>query len=785
MAKFLKKLITIYPMKRLGNCFYSLIITFTFTTLSLTLLAQSNKKVDSLKKVLTKLNKTDTNYIKTLNQLAYRTFIKSPEKTVEYARESIQLAKDIQYLKGEAGGEQVFAIGHAIQGKFSEAKVHFLKAAQLFEKTKDDEGLAGAYNGLGNVTAELSQLDESIKYLNKSLNLFEKLGQKNRVALLYNNIASTYDDLKQKDKAIEYYEKSLKKYQEIGDEGEIARVYQNLNIMFYDKKQYAKAKTYAQKALSLWKKLENEGEMALSYNSLGLIFQKEKQYTKAIDYHNNALELMSKLKRKSGIAYSLMHLGLANKNIQKYQEAQDYFQKALVLAKEIKQKTLSKGIYKNLFRLDSLKGNYQNALGHLIKSYKLEREIFNEKQTKEAARLATKYETERKDREIAQQELTIKNNNLALKQRNTQILALLVVGALLLLFAFSLYRSRRKQFKLNLLLSDQKEEIEQQAEELKATNNQLIKLDTFKQQMMSMIVHDLKNPLNSIIGLSKVGLQDQSLDHYQVINQDGLRMHHLVMNILDVYKFEDNQLQIKPLKVQLTDLVALAIQQIELLAQDKEIELQVEDLLSSPLEADSEFIVRVLVNLLTNATKYTPQGGKIKVGSASIQQQEKAYAKIWVQDNGVGIAPEFLDTIFNKYQQVNNKKSGMMRSTGLGLTFCKIVVEAHEGKIGVDSTQGEGATFWLTLPLADDAELSNIEENQISMSQANLALVVPIIDKIKQFEIYETSKITQALNELEVASNAELQSWKTALENAVYGHNEETYTKLLSIGQKP
>ncbi|OJJ22430.1 hypothetical protein BKI52_07045 [marine bacterium AO1-C] len=776
-------------MKRLGNCFHCLIITCTFTALNFTLSAQPNQKTDSLKKALKRFNKTDTNYIKTLNQLAYRTFIKNPEKTVEYARESIQLAKEIKYLKGEAGGEQVFAIGHAILGKFSEAKIHFLKAAQLFEQIKDDEGLAGAYNGLGNVTAELSQLDESIKYLNKSLNLFEKLGQKNRVALLYNNIASTYDDLKNKDKAIEYYEKSLKKYQEIGDEGEIARVYQNLNIMFFDKKQYDKAKAYAQKALNLWKKLEDEGEMSMTYNSLGLIYQKEKQYTKAIDYHKKAFELASKLKRKSSTAYSLKHLGRAYQKNKNYDEAENYFQRALAISKEIKQRSLSKDVYKSLFRVDSLRGNYQKALGYLMKSYALERSIFNEKQTKEAARLATKYETERKDRELAQQQLTIKNNELTLRQRNTQILALTGVGILLLLFAFSLFRSRRKQFKLNLLLSDQKEEIEQQAEELKATNNQLVKLDAFKQQMMSMIVHDLKNPLNSIIGLSKVGLTDKNLEHYQVINQDGVRMQHLVMNILDVHKFEDNQLQIKPLVVELSDLVALATQQIELLAQNKGVTLQADNLTTSPLKVDPELIVRVLVNLLTNAIKYTPQGGNIEVVSTAKTQQGKEYLKVSVKDNGVGIAPEFLDSIFNKYQQVDKKKSGMMRSTGLGLTFCKIVIDTHDGKIGVDSTQGQGATFWFTLPLAskDDGLATKITEsndNQIQLNSAAKALLAPIIEKIEQYEIYEASKITQVLSELDTESNEHLETWKMAIEDAVYSHNQEALTKLLALGSK-
>lgn len=777
-------------MNSLRDSLFYLIVLFILNVNYQPAQSQS-KKTDSLKQVLKNLDKRDTNYIKTLNKLAYRTFVKSPEKTIEYAKESIQLAQDINYLKGEAGGEQVYAIGHAIQGKFSTAKTHFLKAAKIFEQINDEEGLAGAYNGLGNVTAELSQLDESIKYLNKSLILFEKIGQKNRVALLYNNIAATYDDLKNLDKAIEYYEKSVAQYKELGNEGEIARVYHNLNVAYFDKKQYAKAKDYTLKALDLWKKLDDKGEMALSYNSLGLINQKEKLYPQAIENHQKALEIMTKLKRKSGIAYSLKHLSDAYIKVKKYDEAEKNLQQTLVIAQEIKQPKAAQGAYRDLYKIDSLRGNYQRAIGYLLKSQALNRKILEDKRNKEAARLATQYETKRKDQEIAQKELTIQNKNLTLKQRNTQLAGLVGAGALLVLFAFNLYRSRKKQLKLNQVLSDQKEEIEQQTEELKATNNQLVRLDEFKQQMMSMIVHDLKNPLNSIIGLSEMGNTKSDPSFYTNINQDGQRMHHLVMNILDTQKFEDNQIQLQPTAGSIITLVDSAVQQTRLLTQNKKILVQVEGLPAHLIEADQELINRVLVNLMTNAVKYTPQGGTITIKANAIQNEGNDVLKVSVQDSGVGIAPEFVNTIFDKYQQVNHKKSGMMRSTGLGLTFCKLTIEAHNGEIGVNSIQGEGSTFWFTLPIAKmqeegQAQIIDTQEN----TQQNLSFeftkeerdfLKPVLEKIKQYEIFEVSKIKTVLtDEVDNYPSENIQRWQQEFLNSVFTDNEVVFEQLLA-----
>ena len=651
--------------------------------------------------------------------------------------------------------------------------------------------MAGAYNGLGNVTAELSQLDESIKYLNKSLTLFEKIGQKNRVALLYNNIAATYDDLKDLNKAIEYYEKSLAKYKELGNEGEIARVYHNLNVAYFDKKQYPKAKDYTLKALELWKKLDDQGEMALSYNSLGLINQQEKLYPQAIANHQKAIEIATKLKRKSELAYSLRHLSEAYIKVKKYNEAEKNLKKSLILAQEMKQPKASQGIYKNLYKIDSLRGNYQSAIGYLLKSQALNRKILEDKRNKEAARLATQYETKRKDQEIARKELTIQNNNLTLKQRNTQLIGLVGAGSLLLLFAFNLYRSRKKQFKLNQVLSDQKEEIEQQTEELKATNNQLVRLDEFKQQMMSMIVHDLKNPLNSIIGLSEMSTTKNDPSFYANINQDGQRMHHLVMNILDTQKFEDNQIQLQLTHGSIKTLINSAVQQTRLLTQNKKISVQVENLPAHLIEADQELINRVLVNLMTNAVKYTPQGGKISIKADTVQSEGNDYLKVLIQDSGVGIAPEFVNTIFDKYQQVNHKKSGMMRSTGLGLTFCKLTVEAHNGEIGVSSTQGEGSTFWFTLPIAQMQDNNQAQVTETSEStQPNLSFeftteekdfLKPVLEKIKQYEIFEVSKIKTILTEeIDNYPSENIQRWQQEFLNSVFTDNDATFEQLLT-----
>ena len=150
-----------------------------------------------------------------------------------------------------------------------------------------------------------------------------------------------------------------------------------------------------------------------------------------------------------------------------------------------------------------------------------------------------------------------------------------------------------------------------------------------------------------------------------------------------------------PLEIHRTDLVSVArnsITALKGLAPGREVEfLGVEQVW---VQCDGDVVRRVVDNLVANGLKHTPAGASLQVTVEKLAEG----SKISMFDSGPGIPPEYLERIFEKFNQVENRISGKYHSTGIGLSFCKMAVEAHGGVIGVESELGQGSTFWFTLP---------------------------------------------------------------------------------------
>ncbi len=231
--------------------------------------------------------------------------------------------------------------------------------------------------------------------------------------------------------------------------------------------------------------------------------------------------------------------------------------------------------------------------------------------------------------------------------------------------------------------------------------DELRRLAKLKDDLTHMIIHDLRTPLTSILtGLmtleSLAPLDELQQELLTLSITGGQTLLGMINDLLEISKMEDGSLKLRYELLDPGELADAAVQQVAALAQGKGHILRREIASAAPsVPGDREQLLRTLVNLLGNACKFTPDGGTITL-SAHADGDRLVFA---VTDTGEGIPREAFARIFEKFGQVEQRKTGHKLSTGLGLTFCKMVVEAHGGRIQVDSELGQGSTFSFTLPL--------------------------------------------------------------------------------------
>jgi len=254
-------------------------------------------------------------------------------------------------------------------------------------------------------------------------------------------------------------------------------------------------------------------------------------------------------------------------------------------------------------------------------------------------------------------------------------------------------------------------------------------LERMREDLTHMIVHDLRSPLTGIIGglhllreaIENPGSQIEIL--LDIATSSSQRMLELVNSLLDISQLEAGQMRLEIETRSLPDLVEGAHERVAPLALKDGIALQVylpPGL--SQVAVDEDLVTRVLVNLLDNALKFSAQGSVVRVEANEVNATptfeesseitSQRYISVSVTDTGTGIPEEYREKIFEKFSQIEEQESRRGRGSGLGLTFCKLVVEAHGGHIWVESQAGQGSTFIFTLPVAETESVGEDERIQ-------------------------------------------------------------------------
>ena len=637
--------------------------------------------------------------------------------------------------------------------------------------------------GLGNFYSSTGDFQKALEFQLEAESISNQLGHSSNQAHLALSMGGTYLRLKDYKKALIYYERGLELIRKLGQRNVIATTLRDLSIVHRNLGNQDQVISHLKQALQVYDGQETDCDIVLTYSSLGQEYVKMKKMDSARLYSKLAVTKARRCRDSYNLAIALKGYAKYLFEIKKLTLAIQTMMEAYDIADQKNILTTKKDIAQQLSIYLEKDEQYKEAL-RFHKIFQVTNDsIFNKENTQAIVRMESRFQYEKeKEALISDQEKQELILNQKIEQQRIIQYSAFAGAFLILLLAINYYRSYQLKKQDGILLAEKNDQILKQSEALRKSNNQLMELSNFKDGLTHMIAHDMKNPLNVIIGLSDDVRNNKNLGS---INSAGRQILNMVTNMLDIQKFEQAELQLHLTTTNIKQLVQAALFQVELLAHTKNLTLEVSVSGDEMIECNDDMMIRVIVNILTNAIKYSPVDGLVTISSAVSKDRKQVILNI--EDKGQGIEAADLLHVFEKFWQVRARSSGVTMSTGLGLTFCKMAVEAHNGSISVDSDFGKGSRFTITLPTIKEVVNHDIQLDETMTHTSNEPIIVDsekttlkkYADHLKKLKVYQASEINHIIDQIE---NHNLQSnWQEQLKVAVYQCDKDKFEELVNM----
>jgi len=733
----------------LGKTFRIIGFIVVFTFCALTNFGQT-AKIDSLMSLLPQNRgaKLGDLYLELSKEYNYF----DPSKAVYYANEGLAIAKESKNREQECESYLGIGLGHISSGNFEEGREFAQKGIDLALELQNEESVVIGMTILAAYYLELGQYSDALDLFLRSLMKAENLQLEERVAKIRLNIGALLSAKGDRVTGLRYLLDALAYYEVHKDANVEANILRSVAANYYYWKDYDKALEYYKKALEAENRLHDLVRQAIAYNNIGEIYKNKGNYDKAAPYYEKVIDLADQIENGDYYkAYGWIGLAEVYLHTRKYRESDYYIGLALAVFEEVK---MQEGIATAncLLAQISMKLKYpkqalreikicrdiarKNGIFDLVKqSYHVESEILAElgdyreaytklkqyslitdtlyaqERTINFAQARSELEMTQKQNEIEllQKDNQIKDLRIRKQKTNTLILSFGVVALLVVFLIMLGYIKSRK--KANDLLTDKNRKIRLQHKEL-------LKVNETKDKFMSIIGHDLRNPIGAfkdVVG-QLADFPEMFTDELrqQIINElrdEAESTYFLLDNLLSWAKSQKDAINYKPQRTDISMIVQNNIQLNFRFAEIKRIKVTAEVEAGLMAYADHNMVNLILRNLISNAIKFTEEGGLIEITT-----REKGKMIVTsVKDTGVGISRDNLPKIFDSNAHVSTYGTKHEKGSGLGLLLCKEFVETNGGSITVDSEKGKGSIFSFTLkkyPGANQVEVNAFQKQE-------------------------------------------------------------------------
>ncbi|HEX5150619.1 MAG TPA: ATP-binding protein [Parafilimonas sp.] len=657
-----------------------------------------NVETDSLKRSLSETS-DDRKRVYVLEALSYAYLSSYPDTALEYALRGLRLAQDIKFLKGQAT----------------------------------------CVNAIGNVYFNVGDNAKALEMFLQYLKLKESLKDYNNISVAYYNIAGAYTEDKDYGHALFYIFKAKAEDEKLKDSPAILYDLYSLGSIYARMEQHDSALYYMNKCYALVQKLDDRNMIGAALNTLGEIYLGLNNLPQAIIYYRQSLPYAEEIKDYEVITANYYGLAKIYKQESMLDSSVYYARKAYALSMDgpfYKQALETSSFLSSLFKIKKI---YDSAFHYQEMSITIKDSLFSQEKVQKVQNL--KFEEQQRQQVIETERM---------KYRSTVKLSVVIsIGVIFLVIALLLWRNNRQKQKANMLLAEQKSKVESTLEELKSAQARLIQSEKMASlgELTAGIAHEIQNPLNFVNNFSEINkelLEDLKaeitkgnmqeaaviavdvLANEEKINRHGRRAGAIVKSMLQ-HSGRNSGLK-EP-----TDINALTDEYLRLSyhvlkTKDDMFQAAIKTDFDETLSANGmegivnvvpQDIGRVLLNIFNNAfyavnekkktagEKYQPVVSvTTKLSDLPVFQgdfgetdsnlpEDKAEVILKVSDNGTGIPKNVVDKIFQPF--FTTKPTG--KGTGLGLSLAYDIVKAHGGDLEVETTENEGTTFTIRLPL--------------------------------------------------------------------------------------
>ncbi|MFN3562647.1 MAG: tetratricopeptide repeat protein [Chloroherpetonaceae bacterium] len=621
--------------------------------------------------------------------------------------------------------------------EFENAKQIACRTLSVASEINDYKAIADAYRVLGSVSFFKGEFEISLEMYEKGLEYSKRSNDKRSTASLFNNIGSVYHHLAKYERAMSYYNQSLELYLQLDDKRGEANVYVNTGNLHYSLGNYANALDYQLKALKTYEAIGDEQGQSTAYSGIGLIYESLGEYQKSIENYQRCLKYEEHTGNRWGYALTLNNMGNVYEAMNDYDNALRAYQESLSIKRQILDRQGVAHTLNNIAELYIKQARYADALTAVNESLEMIENLGD--RNAQALCLMTKaklfaeknFEQYNLDEAIKclEQAIEIANEINAkgvLVEAYDKISYLFeqkgdIVSALRYCRLFHKLHeevkneeSQKRIQNLSMAFEAEKAKKESElrrleAEKYRLENVELVKANQFKTELLAIAAHDLKNPLQSIMGFAHLIKEENIPSNVKpfvdMIHKGAERMLTLINNLLEDAKFaETATFELKIQTLNLTTLVKSLIEEtFEVLAKKKSQTILFESAQDCFVQGDADMLKQVFENLISNAIKYSPRQKLITVsiGCTTINNPSKReVVRVSVKDEGQGLSKDDMEKLFERFQRLSAKPTGGESSTGLGLSIVKKLVELHGGKIWAESEgKDKGATFIVELPV--------------------------------------------------------------------------------------